>query len=363
MNNNMSATTQHSNPRHWLGLSIWLLPLSVCAQTVPSDLVEMSLEDLFDAAVISTEERATQSKSWHVAYRYGRSVFEQYYEGTDKRSYEQVLWRPGEVRTGGNYPVVPTVITQEVHALAVAYDVDANWTVRVALPWIAQSTDHISIVPGYDAFTIDSSGVGDMVVMADRVVWRDVNSSLRLGAGVSAPTGSIDEQGDTPRAPGNQQLPYTMQLGSGTWDIPLAILYEQLGEGYRWGINTRATLRTGESDRDYRLGNKVSGSVWASMTNWGRIEPGVRLDYRWQDRIDGEDASLRIPNPTFPYPAPVVDPNAFGGQQLDLSAFVDIDLSTDWFIRAEVSKPLYLNLNGPQSGENYHVGITLSTTF
>jgi hypothetical protein len=35
------------------------------------------------------------------------------------------------------------------------------------------------------------------------------------------------------------------------------------------------------------------------------VRPGIHLDYRWQGDIDGEDVSLRVPNPAFPYPAPV----------------------------------------------------------
>ena len=86
-------------------------------------------------------------------------------------------------------------------------------TVRVQIPFVMQSTDHISIVPGYDAFNISSEGIGDVTVVADTTLSQSLNSLWKAGAGVSIPTGSIDEEGDTPRAPGKQQLPYTMQLG------------------------------------------------------------------------------------------------------------------------------------------------------
>ena len=73
-----------------------------------------------------------------------------------------------------------------------------------------QSTDHISIIPGYDGFNISSEGVGDIALVVDSTVSQSLNSIWKIGAGLSMPTGSIDEEGDTPRAPGNQQLPYTM---------------------------------------------------------------------------------------------------------------------------------------------------------
>ena len=57
-------------------------------------------------------------------------------------------------------------------------------------------------------------------VVADSIVRQSLNSVWKVGAGVSLPTGSIDEEGDTPRAPGDQQLPYTMQLGFRNLGLP-----------------------------------------------------------------------------------------------------------------------------------------------
>ena len=79
------------------------------------------------------------------------------------RVIRDVLFEPGaEARTEYNYPVVPTEITQEVHALRVGYDLTDATTLRAQLPFVMQSTDHISIVPGYDAFNISSEGIGDI---------------------------------------------------------------------------------------------------------------------------------------------------------------------------------------------------------
>ena len=91
--------------------------------------------------------------------------------------------------------------------------------------------------------------------------------------------------------------------------------------------------------------------------------PGVRFDYRWRDDIDGEDASLRVPIPAFPYPAPVTNPNAFGGEQVDLTAFVRVPLARGWYAEASYAQPIYLDLNGPQSSEKYHFSIEIGTSF
>ena len=177
------------------------------------------------------------------------------------------------------------------------------------------------------------------------------------------PTGSIDEEGDTPRAPGNQQLPYTMQLGSGTWDVPLFLSFRKYEARWDWGVDASYTLRTGTNDRDYRLGNKASLGGWLMWKASSVIQPGVRLDYRWRDDIDGEDASLSVPIPAFPYPAPVTNPQAFGGEQLDLTVFARLPLASGWYVEGAYSQPLHLDLNGPQSSEKFHFSIEIGTSF
>jgi len=350
--------------RTGMALVAVLAPSLGWAQTVPADLMDLSIEDLFAANVVTQEEQSIDKKRWHVSYTYAQSQFDEYYQGSHSKTYEEVLWRSGEVRTKDNYPVVPTKISQEVHVLRVGYDLDQDITVRVSMPFIKQSTDHISIVPGYDAFNISSSGIGDIVVLADMAFARTVNSVWRVGAGLSLPTGSIDEQGDTPRAPGDQQLPYTMQIGSGTFDMPLLATYEKFENGFRWGVDAGATYRLNKNDRDYRLGHKVAAGGWLKFTSLGLIEPGVRLSYRWQGQISGEDSDLSVPNPAFPYPAPVVDPSDFGGQQVDLAVFARLPLGSDgWFVEATYSEPVYLDLNGPQTSEKFHANITIGTSF
>ena len=200
----------------WTGVSSALigvlfgtgLHVSVWAQTVPTDLLDLSIEELFDANVMSESDRAETENRWHLSYTYAISEYDEYYLGTHSISYDEVLFTPSvDTRTENNYPVVPTEITQEVHAIRVAYDLTEAMTIRAQLPFVMQSTDHISIIPGYDAFNISSEGIGDVALVVDSTVSQSLNSIWKVGAGVSAPTGSIDEGGDTPRAPGNQQLP------------------------------------------------------------------------------------------------------------------------------------------------------------
>jgi len=87
---------------------------------------------------------------------------------------------------------------------------------------------------------IKTSGMGDVSVIGSYHLETSSGGRLQLSLGLSFPTGSIDEEGDTPRAPGNQQLPYSIQLGSGTYDIPASILYSGREIGIGWGTEVAA---------------------------------------------------------------------------------------------------------------------------
>ena len=69
------------------------------------------------------------------------------------------------------------------------------------------------------------------------------------------------------------------------------------------------------------------------------VRPGIHLDYRWKGNIDGEDVSLRVPNPAFPYRAPVTNPNAFGRDQIDLTVFARAPFAGSWYVEAAHKRP------------------------
>jgi hypothetical protein len=350
---------------------IFLIAVSFCmaeysyGQTVPADLLDLSIEELFAVNVDATTDGSMEKKSrWSFSYNFQKSSFNDYYDGDSKISNQDVLWQPDEERRSSkNYPVVPTKIDQEVHALRVGYNLTDVLSLSVVAPYIRQSTDHISIVQGYDEFKIKSDGLGDISIIGSYQFSGADWGNWRVGLGISVPTGSIDEEGDTPRDPGDQQLPYTMQLGSGTYDIPAFISFGKKEVIYDWGVDLRGKLRLGENDRDYTLGNNLSVSGWTRLTNFEWLQPSVHLSYWYSEKISGMDSDLKVPGP-YPYPAPVVDPDRFGGHQVDLKFGIRIPIvKRIQYVEFLYSVPLYRNLNGPQSGEEYTVGFSFNTAW
>ena len=218
-------------------------------------------------------------------------------------------------------------------------------TLMVMLPYIRLSMDHVTRTGV--RFTTKSDGIGDLQVKTLYTVYRIGYDRHRflLNSGVSFPTGSIDEKDATPAGP-DQQLPYPMQLGSGTFDLLPGISYLGQTENWGWGVDGMATIRLGENDRDYTLGNRyhLSGRLDRKVTDW--LSASVKIDGQIWENIDGADPDL---NPAV---VPTADPDRRAGERVDLLFGISLYVSKGPFkglrVGVEGGIPMYQSLDGPQ---------------
>jgi len=340
------------------------------AQSPPTDLTELNIEEILALHIIGRSGEVPEDpKRWSVGYRYVYVQFDGNRNGTNDLSVEEVIWRgdPDE-RTPDNFPIVPLKICQKAHIVDVTYDMTEKWSLSLLLPFIRQETDHVASVPpidpDFDQFIIGSEGVGDISLSVSRPLWRSESRHIMGNLGLSLPTGSINEIGPTPRVSGTDtQLPFTMQIGSGTFDLAPSLSIVGSADPLTWGGELRAKVRLGENDRDYRLGNRfvVAGWVRARPRPW--IEPSVRLGFHTWGRIHGEDKDLKIDAlPVSPFPAAVTDPSKFGGDKLVATLGVSFPGPADRMLehhslQFEWGGPVYQSLNGPQPKEVWRFGV------
>lgn len=348
-----------------LMLSLPMFSALVNAQSTPTEFAELSLQDLFEQHVDEADAEQHQDSAWLFSYNYHTVTYEGYRDGTNNLSNSEVLFDPSGQRTSDNFPILPTVITQQVHLFSLAYALNSKSSIQLSVPYIEQSTDHISIVDDYANFTIDSAGLGDVKLSTSYEIYNQNQHFLRLSAGISIPTGSIDEKGDTPRGPGDQQLPYTMQLGSGTYDIPLGINYNS--SKHNWSASFSATIRTGENDRDYRLGNHWSLSTRYDF-NFSKLgfQPFTIVDYQYAEQIRGLDREILEPNSPFPFAASIINPALFGGSKANLKLGLKLpfgDKHQQRNIVFTLGLPIYQDLNGPQPKTSWTGGFKLQAGF
>lgn len=335
---------------------VWVVPSPSHAQTSPTDLTNMSLSELM--SVRFRKEGKPQSQRWSFGYHYNQVWFGDYLEGRKKIPIPSLIGPPN----GVTYPILQTRIIQQAHIFDIAYKLNDATRLNFLVPYIRQSTEHISIVPGFPKFTITSDGAGDASITVSRALGGDVNTGWTISGGVSIPTGSITEKGHTPAGPGSQ-LPYTMQLGSGTWDIPMSITYLSRLESWRIGGQVLAKFRTGTNDRGYRLGHQLLVSAWAETQLFEWLDTSFKIVGQKWGHIEGNDENF--PGPI--YPTPVANPDAFGGEKVNLifglRIVPAIDQTSTSALRGqtyglEVGFPIYQSLYGPQPKEDYR--LTLS---
>ena len=354
-----------------------LLPSGVDAQSVPSDLADMNILELRQ---LDVRARAlpgvtpADPERFHLAYRRVRSTFEDYRDGTKTLDDSDLIGPPN----GTTYPILQDRIIQVVHSFEAGYDITRRLSIHLAVPYIYQRSEHHSIAggPNFSEFSIESQGMGDLTLLGSYLAYEGESHSVTISPGVSFPTGSILEKGDTPLPGTENQLPYTMQLGSGTWDLVLGTGYQGNGPAFGWtgplywGAQVLGKIRTGQNSRGYRLGNRLLTSTWlgASPSTW--IEPTVNLESQLWGRIDGNDEDF--PGPIFP--TPVADPDNFGGNKLTLMGRVALRfpelpdgafyafLSRQAFF-IEYGRPVYQSLNGPQPEEESRLTFSWSMDF
>jgi hypothetical protein len=321
-------------------------------------MADLSLQELF---ALSTDEMndATFDK-WKVSFLFKHSNLDGYLDGKTKLSNDDVLFDGVEARTDKNFPILPTIVTQEAYMSNISYFMTSEQSVSLSIPYIVQSTDHDSIVPGYDHFNISSNGIGDITLNYSALWARWQNQTVNFSVGISLPNGSIDEKGDTPRTAGDQQLPYTMQLGSGTWDLPLGLSYSQDKKASSWGANIFAKIRTGKNDRHYRLGDRFAASLWHKWFLNNTIHPLVKVVYQDWGHIVGQDDELLVPHPKFKYPAGITNPAFYGGRKFNLVTGADIFFATQKFT-IEIGIPVSQNLHGVQPKETVHFSLSWQT--
>jgi len=154
--------------------------------------------------------------------------------------------------SGFDFLVTPTRMPMQMHRFGLMFAPADAITLMGMLPVMRYEMDHITRTggtPENPAFTTESSGIGDLRVSGLIELATLGNQALHVNAGVSIPTGSVDERDVLPTSNGQEvRLPYPMQTGSGTWDLLPGITYLGQAGDWSWGGQASATFRLGEND-------------------------------------------------------------------------------------------------------------------
>ena len=349
-------------------VSFYLLISSVTVLATPSDLADLSMQDLMRLNIRDTAMSEDGfHERWSVEYSYRQLRLDGYQMDDRSVGLMDILFSPGEIRTDRNFPILPVKSTQEVHSFDLGYRVNDKLKFSLSIPFVRQDTDHISSVAGFEDFNIASSGIGDISLLSTWYMPINDRSAWQFSGGVSFPTGSIDEKGDTPRngAGTDERLPYTKQLGTGTWDLPLSISYLRHEGSLDLGTQLTARIHIGENSNNYHLGNRYGINIWAQYFSQSYFHPGVKLAWQHIDPIHGADVSLIKPG-QFPFMAAIANPAFYGGDNMNLSMLMKVcnaETNCKKYADFEFTKPVYRNMTGVQPKEDYQFSISFGLKF
>ena len=319
------------------------------------DITKLTIEELMNIEVLRGNVLGTHTHlagEWMIGYKQMFMKMDGNRDGTNRKSTSEVLT---------DFMVAPLDMTMQMHMLDVMYAPTDNLTLMAMLPYVRLSMDHVTRTGA--RFTTRSEGVGDFQMNAHYTLYGDARESghrLLINAGLSFPTGSIDEKDDTPSGR-NQKLPYPMQLGSGTFDLLPGLTYLGESENWAWMGQVMGTIRLGENDNHYTLGNRLGLNSWVSrkITDW--LALSVRMDGDFWGNIDGADPDL------IPSMVPTADPNRRGGKRVDLSFGINLYVPRGVFsgnrVAIEAGFPIFQSLDGPQLEKDFHLRIGWSWTF
>jgi hypothetical protein len=238
----------------------------------------------------------------------------------------------------GTFDTIHTSMSVQTTMFSAMYAPTDDTTLFLMVPKIRKESTHLTM--GGMSFTNVAEGIGDVQLHGLQVFYREGVHRLHFDAGISVPTGSIDE------GPKGMQDHYMQQLGSGTYDLLPGLTYLGETEDWGWGTQLNAVVRLGENSNNYALGNRYGLTTWVTRRLQENLAVSARLNAQHWGNVRGADPALD--------PLAVSENNARnqGGKRVD--ALVGLNFyGTEGpleghRIELEVGVPVYQKLNGPQ---------------
>ena len=251
-----------------------------------------------------------------------------------------------------NYMVAPQAMVMNMHMLGAMYAPTDKITLMVMANYLENSMD-LQMRNG-KSFSTNSNGLGDVTVGALYSLFNKNKKSLHAQLAVTIPLGSIEEMDTTPMSMGNEiQLPYPMQLGTGSFGTKLGLTYLGQCDLFSWGHQLTGLINLNDNDQDYRFGNRYSLNNWIAAKAGNNLSVSIRIEGLLIEKINGSSALLN------PMMVTTADTSNSGGKFINsgfgLNYMITKNRLKGLRIATEISTPLYQDLNGIQLKQNYNL--------
>ncbi len=271
--------------------------------------------------------------------------------GTSNRSISSTL---------GEYMMSPTKMSMLMSSVSVGYAFSDRFFAGIMGMYMSMDME-MKRRDGRQS-SMYSQGVGDTMLMTKTLLFADdyliPKNQVSLLLGASVPTGSInqDERGVI--------SPYSMQLGSGTFDPFIGVLYQGSSSPFWWGANISYLGRLYENYKGYNLGDEFRCDLYSFYQVRHDLVAEVQIKGKYVGDIEGQARQIEhgdghmMGNPNKPFMSNLYDPDNYGGTTVELTAGIQWQPFRNHIINAQFSVPIYQNLHGTQLEKDYNASIT-----
>ncbi len=263
----------------------------------------------------------------------------------------------------GKYMAVPTEMNMKMAGISLMYSFTHNIVGGLMVMHNTNKMDmrFSPMMMGGSTYTMKSEGVGDTMLMAKYRFYADHMTAPKSQAsvlfGLSLPTGSIDEKNKNHPNPmmTDNQLPYGMQLGSGTYDPSIGLLYQGDINPVWWGANFVYTARVEDNKRDYRLGDKATVDIYGMYQVSSDFLVHGQINGKYEGKIDGtmKDGIL-----ASNFMSPLWNGDYYGGKEVNVTAGLQYRPEPFNVVEVSATKNIYDDPNGIQLENDYSVMVT-----
>ncbi len=259
-----------------------------------------------------------------------------------------------------SYMMVPTSMDMTMTNVSVGYSLGDDLFAAMMLMYMTK--DMPMLKRDGQRSSMNSQGLGDTMLVAKYRLWADdpmiPTRQYSTLAGLRIPTGKISLEDD------GVNLPYNMQMGSGTVDPIVGLLYQQSSTPWWWGVNVIDTARLYDNHRGYRLGNELRYDIYGMYQLSHDLLAELQLNGRHSGRIHGQRDDIAggvghvMNDPSKPFMSPLFDADNSGGDTVRVTAGVQWQPFPLHILNLQISYPIAQDLDGPQMDEG--LGIMLS---
>lgn len=252
-----------------------------------------------------------------------------------------------------DYEIVHTKMQTDVTMYSFMYAPTDDTTLMVMVPDKRVIAKHVR--DDGSRFTRTQKGIGDVSIHALHTFYREGEHRMHFDAGVSLPTGSIDEENN------GRREHYMQQLGSGTVDLLPGITYLGETEDWAWGAQAKGVVRMGKNKHDYSRGNRVALTSWIQRRILENLAVSARVNAQRWGNVRGRDRELDLSEISEN------DPDHQGGKRIDallgLSYYGEDGPLEGHRIEFEYGWPVYQKLKGPQLEMDQVATLSWKVTF